>query len=121
MLETGFMLQNTMGNVEGVDGHLIRTASVPIRTVTSMALGKEIRVEWKDYRAYSPEHNSLVIAWGYEVFIEDGIPQAERKMRLCQYIVGKKVSCFIQVPSSCDKVFELHNVTHWMSLPSPPQ
>lgn len=115
------MQQNTMVNVEGVDGRWTRTASVPTRTVTSMGLGSGIKMEWKDSRAFFPEHNSLVIAWGYEVFIEDGIPQAERKMRLCQYIVGTKVSCFIQVPSCCDKVFELHNVTHWMPLPSSPQ
>lgn len=80
----------------------------------------EIKREWRDARAYSPEHNSLVLAWGYEVHIEDGVLQPEGKMRLCQYIVGPKVSCFIQVPSCSDKLFELHNVTHWMLLPDPP-
>ncbi len=87
----------------------------------AMAMDLPIGIKWIDYREYSPEHNSIVIAWGYEFFKEDDHLHEIRRMRMCTYIVTKNSTFFIQVPSTCDKVFELHNVTHWMRLPEPPR
>lgn len=81
----------------------------------------EKKIEWLDARKFSPYNLQIIIACGFEPFVINGHIELQKSIRLCQYICGVNISVFMQIPSLCEKVFELQNVTHWMPCPDYPK